>query len=110
MAIGRGLLLGLSGGAVLSVLVHVVVALVSGGGGVLDVIHGELAVEVVDVAKVSRSAARVELSRPERDLVVGGLRVRRIFSRVRRQDSLAAVSESFLVGTSVVSARHPSMM
>jgi hypothetical protein len=41
-------------------------SLVLGLGGVIVlVIHGELAVEVVDLAEVSRSAARVKLPRPE---------------------------------------------
>jgi hypothetical protein len=78
MAVRRGLVLGLGEGGI-GVLVHIII-----------VVHGELAVEVVDVAEVSRSAARVELPRPEQDLVVGVERVRWIFSQVGRQDGSAA--------------------
>jgi hypothetical protein len=113
MAVRRGLVLGLDGGGIIGVLVHaVIVAVVSaldmavqrdrilglGLGGVIGVlvhavvvvVHDELAVEVVDVAEVSSSAARVELPRPERDLVVRVERVRWIFSQVGRQDGSVA--------------------
>lgn len=86
MAVRRGLVLGLGGVIILDalILVHIfviVLALV-----VVVAVHGELVVEVVDVADVSLSATRVKLPRPERDPVVGVERLRRIFSKFGLQD------------------------
>jgi hypothetical protein len=55
----------------LGVLVHVAVGVLILTLVVIDLlVHSELAVELFNVAEVSRSAVRVEPPRPERDLVV----------------------------------------
>ncbi|KAK1686179.1 hypothetical protein QYE76_047027 [Lolium multiflorum] len=53
---------------------------------VLLFFHGDLAVEVLEVAEIASAAACVELPRPERDPVVGVERVGRIFSEIGQQD------------------------
>jgi hypothetical protein len=82
----------------LRVLVLVLVLLV-----VLLFFRGDLAVEVLDDTEVASAAARVELPRTERDLVVEVERVRRIFSEIRRQDHSAA---AHLVPALSAFARH----
>jgi hypothetical protein len=71
-----------------SVVVVAISAL--GLGGVVVLVLVVVIGDLVFV-EVSRSKARVELPRPERDPVVGVECVRRIFSEIDRQDGSAAV-------------------
>jgi hypothetical protein len=88
VAVRRGLVLGIVSDVILGalVLVHVIVIVPAIAAAVVVVFCVELAVEVVDIAEVSRSAARVELPCPERDSDLGVERVRQIFSEVDQQD------------------------